>query len=460
MAQTGSRPVNVFVSYSHKDEKYMLELHEALSPLRRRNLIKEWYDGKIASGDEFGQEIFQHLSMSDIILLLLSPSYVSSDYCWDKEMKAAFDLHRRRDVRVVGIVVRPVHLHGLELSHHKLLPKSGKAVQLWHPKSQAWENVCAGIEQVIDDLSCPSQVDDALGVPRTVVAAASASQLRRAAGRARKVHDLKSVSEFWESRGSIVVPGRLVSLQGTFSQFAPMLLGAPKAKAHLHKAFRQALEREQTLRKQKGPSLDSCLSVSAGQMVWRFREGQSTHIYFGLYNSIVRNSIPVLVEKDYYFSRLDSLFQEYGRKTFEARVTGRVIELDNSPARQFLNKHARPFIPDEIVEDLCRDVYGIVVDGAGTGVDRQGDARYLDGDIWIAVESEGRERFLTSFLDVANPAERKEELDQLFRMALLLPGPPRIITQYDEELEFAHDLAPVSGKNEFLDSIWRFGFGS
>jgi hypothetical protein len=93
-------------------------------------------------------------------------------------------------------------------------------------------------------------------------------------------------------------------------------------------------------------------------MVWRLRDDESAYIYFGLYNSVVRNSIPVLVARDYYISGLGRLFQDHGRKTFEARVTGRVIELDNSPARQFMNKHASDFIPEEIVDDLCKDGFG------------------------------------------------------------------------------------------------------
>src|SRR5262249_20335964 len=153
-------------------------------------------------------------------------------------------------------------------------------------QSQAWENVCIGIEKVLADLSFPSQVDEALDVPKTIVAEASASRSHASVKRARKIRKLGSVSEFWDRRGSDVIPGRVVVLQGTFSQFAPMLIGAPRAKRHLHKAFRQALEHDVLLRGRKGPSLDACMSVSAGQMVWRLRDAQSTHIYCGLYNSI------------------------------------------------------------------------------------------------------------------------------------------------------------------------------
>ncbi len=459
MAEENSRPVNVFVSYAHDDDRHRKNLQKAVSPLRRRKLIDEWYDAGIVAGDEVDQEILRQLARADLILLLLSPSYIASDYCWNKEMPVALGFRQQGKARVVAIVVEPVNLSGLELSRHKLLPKDRKAIPHWHPQSEGWNDVCKGIEQVIDDLHHPSPVDDALEVPKSIVTNASVSQRRRSTDQAGDAETVESVADFWVRRGSTVTPGCMARLHGTFSQFAPMLMGAPRAKARLHKAFREALESNEALMKSKAPSLDACMSVSAGQMVWRFRDVHTDYLYFGLYDSIVRNSIPVLVARQYYDSHLEAVFQAHEIKTFEASVTGRVIEIDNSPTKEFIERHAKDFISPQIIEELCHNVYGLVIDGDHTCVARQGRARYLDGDIWIAVESEGREQFLTAFLNVANPAERKEEIDLLYQKAQRLPGPLRIVAQYDDENEFAPKFGTFGTKNEFLDSIWRFGFG-
>jgi hypothetical protein len=460
MPEEKKKPVNVFVSYSHEDAKFQSAFHKAVSVLRRRGLIGEWFDGQIVPGEDFGKEIFRQLARAEIVVLLLSPSYVNSEFCWGKELKAALEHRQHRDLRVVGILVRPVHLEGTELSQHKLLPKDRKPVTKWHLQDEAWESVCVGLEQVIMDLRHPSQVDDALGAAKAVFETASALQTGSGRAASDAALSLPSVGEFWARRGTEVTPHRTISLEGTFSQFAPMLGGAPTAKRHLHKAFRQLLQSDEKLRRRKAPSLDACLSVSAGQMVWRFRNPDAVHACYGLYNSIVRNSISVLVTGDYQRHRLEPLFAEHGRKTFEARVTGRVIPLDNSPVRQFLQKHAGDFMPESIVDELCREAYGLLVDGNGTGVDRIGGARYLDGDIWLAVDSGGRERFLTAFLDVANPREREQELNELFNQAKALAGPPRVFAQYDDEREFTQQPGKLSESNQFLDSIWRFGFGA
>jgi hypothetical protein len=40
----------VFISYSHKDERYRKELGAHLSALRRQGIIADWHDRKITPG--------------------------------------------------------------------------------------------------------------------------------------------------------------------------------------------------------------------------------------------------------------------------------------------------------------------------------------------------------------------------------------------------------------------------
>ena len=79
MAGEGSqvKPISLFYSYSHKDEDLRLELRKQLAPLRRIGMIAEWHDRKIEAGKEWEKEIDHHLSSADIILLLVSASFIA-----------------------------------------------------------------------------------------------------------------------------------------------------------------------------------------------------------------------------------------------------------------------------------------------------------------------------------------------------------------------------------------------
>ncbi len=75
--------VKVFYSYSHKDEKLRDTLQEHLALLKRDGVISEWHDRGIGAGREWAGEIDEHLKTADVILLLVSSSFIASDYCYD-----------------------------------------------------------------------------------------------------------------------------------------------------------------------------------------------------------------------------------------------------------------------------------------------------------------------------------------------------------------------------------------
>ena len=44
--------MKIFISYSHKDEAALEQLHTHLAPLRREELIDAWFDREILPGSE------------------------------------------------------------------------------------------------------------------------------------------------------------------------------------------------------------------------------------------------------------------------------------------------------------------------------------------------------------------------------------------------------------------------
>ena len=80
--QNNGRPnLNLFYSYSHKDEQYRDKLATHLDLLKQKKLLDDWHDRRIPAGNEIHAEIDQHFAEADIILLLLSPDYISSREC-------------------------------------------------------------------------------------------------------------------------------------------------------------------------------------------------------------------------------------------------------------------------------------------------------------------------------------------------------------------------------------------
>src|SRR5947209_5500460 len=99
----------IFFCYAHEDEPLLKRLKAQLRPLQRKGIIEVWNDRDINAGTEWEQEISKHLNTAHIILLLISPDFMNSDYCYSTEMKRALERHKRGEVRVIPIILRPVH---------------------------------------------------------------------------------------------------------------------------------------------------------------------------------------------------------------------------------------------------------------------------------------------------------------------------------------------------------------
>ena len=144
--------VQIFFSYSHKDERLRNELETHLKLMQRQRLIETWHDRLIGAGEEWKDRIDDNLERAEIILLLVSADFIASDYCYEKEMTRALERHEQGEARVIPIIVRDVNWARAPFGKLQALPKDGLAVTKWPDKDSAWRNVSEGIEKVAEEM--------------------------------------------------------------------------------------------------------------------------------------------------------------------------------------------------------------------------------------------------------------------------------------------------------------------
>src|SRR6266568_7511292 len=120
--------VNIFFCYAREDEALQKELAKQLSILKRQGHYFIWHDREITPGQEWEREIDSHLKKAQIILLLVSPDFMDSDYCYGIEMKQALERHLAGEARVIPIILRPVHWEGAPFSKLQALPTDAMPV--------------------------------------------------------------------------------------------------------------------------------------------------------------------------------------------------------------------------------------------------------------------------------------------------------------------------------------------
>jgi len=146
------KAIKVFYSYSHRDAALRRKLETHMSLMRRHGDIDDWYDAKILPGTEWNEQIARKLESSDIILLLISPDFVNSDFCWGKEMARALQKHQKGTAAVIPIMLRPMDDSWKTTTFGSLqvLPSNAKPVTKWRNRDEAWADVVNGIRARIE----------------------------------------------------------------------------------------------------------------------------------------------------------------------------------------------------------------------------------------------------------------------------------------------------------------------
>jgi TIR domain len=149
MEVSSEKSLEVFFCYAYQNEDMRNQLEKHLSIMQRQGLIIAWHDSKISAGLEWEREANVHLNKAHIILLLISPDFMNSDYCYSNQMKRALDRHEKREAIVIPVLLRSVDLEGTPLEQLKALPTNGKFVTRWRSRDDAFTNISKGIRNAI-----------------------------------------------------------------------------------------------------------------------------------------------------------------------------------------------------------------------------------------------------------------------------------------------------------------------
>ena len=145
--------VRVFFSYSHNDKTYRDELEKHLAVLKRDSLIEPWHDRMILAGSDLGNEIDQKLTESNLILLLISPDFIDSDYCYSLEMEKALEMQSQGIARVIPIILDHCDWKNTPLKDLLACPIDGKPISDYPNPNKAFNEITDEIRRVIQQIT-------------------------------------------------------------------------------------------------------------------------------------------------------------------------------------------------------------------------------------------------------------------------------------------------------------------
>jgi TIR domain/CHAT domain len=152
-----TQPMQVFLSYSSKDEKLREQLEMSLSSFEE---IRIWHEGKIGGGKNKKYEVEKHFNSAHIVLMLISPNYLK-DYPTKIESDIAIARKNAIEARVIPILLNQVtgwerqRLGNLQLSELQALPRNGRFVDArgWKNKNEALSTIAQELIEVVDTIA-------------------------------------------------------------------------------------------------------------------------------------------------------------------------------------------------------------------------------------------------------------------------------------------------------------------
>jgi hypothetical protein len=159
-ASEGRRVLRLFISYSHRDEQYRDELVKHLSSLLREGVIEISHDRRINPGEIIDTEIEQQMDDADVVLILVSPDFIASEYCYGIEMRRAMERYSRDaqnrwqrvgfSFLVVPVIIWPTDWRHTPFGKLLAMPKDGKPVTTWERADDAFVDIVAGVRRLIE----------------------------------------------------------------------------------------------------------------------------------------------------------------------------------------------------------------------------------------------------------------------------------------------------------------------
>lgn len=147
-----AKPIEIFFSYTHADERLRDQLEVHLASLKRSKRIVCWHDRHIRAGLTWKTQINTHLNTADIIIFLVSPDFLNSDYCNRIEVGRALERYEEGDVCIVPVILRRSDWKEEALAEFQALPCNARPVVEWPDIDEAFYDVAKGLKEIVVEM--------------------------------------------------------------------------------------------------------------------------------------------------------------------------------------------------------------------------------------------------------------------------------------------------------------------
>lgn len=144
------RPLNAFISYCHEDMEYKQDLLKQTFPYQSNGTLNIWHDSNLVPGAVLKPEIKSKLAAADLIITLVSSSFLGSRVCLTEELPQTIEQARTGRSWHFPVIIRPCKWKSHLGDVYCVLPL-GTPLSKCTDKDEAWVFILDLLERAIDE---------------------------------------------------------------------------------------------------------------------------------------------------------------------------------------------------------------------------------------------------------------------------------------------------------------------
>jgi TIR domain len=146
----GASRNQVFISYSHRDKRWLELLQKHLRPFVRQNAMEVWDDTRIKPGDLWKKQIQDALVKAKVGVLLVTPDFLDSEFIATEELPKLLATAQQEGLRIIWIAVEPSAYKTTAIPNYQAANDPSKPLSLL--KTPQRNQVLVHISEVIAEL--------------------------------------------------------------------------------------------------------------------------------------------------------------------------------------------------------------------------------------------------------------------------------------------------------------------
>jgi AAA-like domain/TIR domain len=148
-----SKPVrtHAFIAYSHKDAKYLAELHTHLAHYMRAGTVEVWDDSRIRPGSDWRKEIGGAIQSTRVAVLLISANFLASDFIADNELPPLLEAAKQEGATILCVILRACAFQDTELARFQTVNTPSKPLgsMRLEKRDEVWAQIAKLIKEAL-----------------------------------------------------------------------------------------------------------------------------------------------------------------------------------------------------------------------------------------------------------------------------------------------------------------------